>query len=161
VNIEFFLNDTLNTINSDPLTRLSDLLRDNFDLHRFSRGCNKGECGLCIVLMDNKPVLSCLVPAFRVKEKRIITYEGFRDSEDCNDIETGFTEAGFSPCKLHKISYVFLVHYLLERVSHPGETEIAAYFAGFHPICGGYSALRDGIDKAAALRFIRHNEQAR
>lgn len=159
--VHFFLNGRAVETNADPLSPLAEVMRDEFAPSIPARGCSSASCGKCIVLMDNEPVFSCLIPLFRVKDKQVLTYDGFKDSEDCSDIERGFREAGFTPCPFHAPGYIFLVHSLLERVSHPGYNDAAVLFAGLHPLCGGFSALLEGIYSAAARRFRRHNEQTR
>ena len=161
MNIQFILNGRPVSIETSPMTPLSEILRNEFGLHRNFRGCGNGFCGRCIVLVDNEAVTSCLQPVFRIKGKSVLTYEGFSGSEDCRDIEAGFEEARFVPCPVHRPGYIFLVHSLLEKTSHPGNEEVAPVFSGFHPVCGGYSALLEGVKKAALRRFTRHNEQTR
>lgn len=159
--IPFTLNGNPEEIDFPPLALLAEVLRDRFNLVSVSRGCEGGGCGKCMVLINNQPVLSCLVPMFQVKNTEILTCEGFRKTEDYGDIEAGFKEAGFRPCAEHFSMYMFLCHALLERIAHPSKQDITATFTGFHPVCGGYSALQEGVHKAAARRFLRHNEQNR
>ncbi len=161
MNIRFLLNGKPVDIDTDPLVPLTELLRERFNLQTLPIGCGSGTCGRCVILIDHEPALGCLVPAFAARGRMIVTYEGFRGTEDWKDIDDGFTEAGFFPCEHHKRPYVFLVHSLLEKISHPDADDTAALFRGFHPVCGGYSALLEGVNGAAVRRFLRHNEQAR
>ena len=159
--VHFFLNGRAVEIEADPLSPLAEGLKVHGTLAIPAGRCDRAACGKCIVLMDNEPVLSCLIPLFRVKDKQVLTYEGFKGSDDCEDIERGFQEAGFTPCLFHTPGYIFLVHSLLEKISHPGYNDAAALFAGLHPLCGGFSTMLEGIQNAAARRFRRHNEQTR
>ncbi|MBN2051847.1 MAG: hypothetical protein JW760_15450 [Spirochaetales bacterium] len=152
--VRFYLNGNLVEPDVSPLTRLSDLLRD---LYRLIEGPEEQT----LILLDGEPVFPHLVPAFHLKGRLVTTYEGFSGTADCEDIETGFEEAHFCPCPIHRPVYTFLVHALLERVSHPEEADTAAAFTGFHPICGGYLSLLDGVRLAARRRFLRHHEQTR
>ncbi len=98
--ISFTLNKQNVTIDVDPMKRLLDVLREDFNLLGAKEGCGEGECGACTVLLDGKPVTSCILNAIHVDGKEIETVEGISKTElgkliiDCFD-ETNAVQCGF------------------------------------------------------------------
>ncbi len=83
------------SLNSDK--PLSLILRENIDVDSINH-CNGRMCGLCTVLMDGRAVLSCLVPAFELNGKEVITFESFQKTRNMKDIEKAYEIVGASPC---------------------------------------------------------------
>lgn len=98
--ITFSLNNKEVTIDVDPMKRLIDLLREDFNLLGTKESCGEGECGACTVLLDGEPVTSCIVNAIHVEGKEIATVEGLSKTKlgkiliDCFD-ETNAVQCGF------------------------------------------------------------------
>jgi aerobic-type carbon monoxide dehydrogenase small subunit (CoxS/CutS family) len=74
--IKFILNKKQVAIDVDPMKRLLDILREDFRLLGTKESCGEGECGACTVLLDGKPVTSCLVNAVHIDGKEVMTSEG-------------------------------------------------------------------------------------
>ena len=92
--IPFILNNENIVVDTNPDTVLSKVLREN-SIFSAKNGCDKGFCGACTVLLNNKPVPSCIVPMAIVKDSSIITLEYFCNTEDYNDIKEGDIIEGY------------------------------------------------------------------
>ena len=98
--LSFTLNKQNVTIDVDPMKRLLDVLREDFNLLGAKEACGEGECGACTVLLDGKPVTSCILNAIHAEGKEIETVEGISKTElgkliiDCFD-ETNAVQCGF------------------------------------------------------------------
>ena len=75
ININFKLNGKEVNINTDPMKRLLDVIREDFGFTGTKEGCGEGECGACTVLLDGRSVLSCIIPVGSVEGKEIETIE--------------------------------------------------------------------------------------
>ena len=84
------------SLNSDK--PLSLILRENMGDDGAVNHCNGEMCGLCTVLVDGKAMLSCMVPAFEIRGKEIITFEGFQKTRGMKDIEKAYETVGAAPC---------------------------------------------------------------
>ncbi|MCR3955907.1 MAG: (2Fe-2S)-binding protein [Gudongella sp.] len=143
--IKFTLNGEQVTIIDEPTRRLLDVLRDNLGLTGAKEGCGEGECGSCAVLMDGRLVNSCMVPAFTVEDRDILTIEGFRDQERFKAISRGFEKAGSVQCGFCTPGFVMAAEALLRQNPHPTEEEIIAAIEGNLCRCTGYSMIVEGI----------------
>ena len=79
--IKLDINNEIYEVDAPPDSSLSDVLRDQLEFKSVKRGCDSGGCGVCTLLLDNKPVYSCMTPAWRAEGKKILTVEGLQDSE--------------------------------------------------------------------------------
>ncbi len=92
--IEFFINGRSQTVEIEPTMRLIDMLREVLGLTGTKEGCGEGECGACTVLMDGKPVDSCLVLAGQIKGHHITTIEGVSNGAELSNLQRAFVDAG-------------------------------------------------------------------
>src|SRR5271166_3811135 len=97
--ISFTLNGAPVTINADPRTRLSKVLREELRLIGTKVGCDAGDCGACTILLGNKPVCSCLMAAGQAIGANIQTVEGLRDSSPVfARLQKSFLQNGAAQC---------------------------------------------------------------
>ena len=92
--VSFILNGEDVSANVRSIDRLSDVLREAFGLLGLHSDCRCGRCGRCFVLLDGRLVPSCIVPAFSVRGKEVVTIEGFAQTEEYRDVAEGFKAAG-------------------------------------------------------------------
>ncbi len=92
------VNGTIYAINIEPNRTLVDVLRDVLGLTGTKKSCNEGECGACTVLMDGKPVASCLVLAVDAQNKKITTIEGLAVGENIHPLQESFVKNGGIQC---------------------------------------------------------------
>ena len=81
-----------------PFTRLIDVLRESFGLTGTKEGCGEGECGACTVLVDGKPVNSCLIPVCQMEDRKVETVEALGTPEKLSALQRAFMEEGGAQC---------------------------------------------------------------
>jgi len=123
-------------------TVLLDLLRELGCLS-VKRGCDTGNCGLCTVLMDGKPILSCSTLALRADGHEIYTLEGLQ--EEAEDFVGFIADEGADQCGFCNPGFVMNTIALLRENSNPTDDEIRAFLAGNLCRCSGYDGQLRGI----------------
>ncbi len=134
-------------INEDAL--LIDVLRDELHLTGTKKGCGEGECGTCTILIDGKPVNSCLVLAALAQGKDIQTIEGIGTPENLHPLQKAFVEEGAIQCGFCTPGMVISSKALLDRNSHPDDLEIRKAISGNLCRCTGYVKIVKAVKKAA------------
>ena len=96
--IALTVNGKKRTFGGAPFTRLIDVLREAFELTGTKEGCGEGECGACTVLLDGKPVNSCLVPVCSAEGAKVETVEAQGVPEKLSALQASFLEHGGAQC---------------------------------------------------------------
>ncbi len=149
--ISFNLNGESRTATVNDADLLIDLLRLTFELKGTKEGCGKGECGACTVLLDGRPVNSCLLPALEVEGKEVTTIEGLAGSRgQLSILQQAFVDAGGIQCGFCSPGMLMSAHALLERHPDPSEQQIRAALIGNLCRCTGYVQIAEGIKLAAS-----------
>ncbi|OQX95856.1 (2Fe-2S)-binding protein [candidate division KSB1 bacterium 4572_119] len=144
----FFVNGKKIKLNVSPKKRLLDILRDDLGLTGTKEGCGKGECGACTVLMDEKRVNSCLIPALQLENKQIVTVEGIKDWSVYKSIERTYIENGAVQCGFCISGFVMSTLSLLKNHSTPVTTDqIKKSMGGNLCRCTGYSRIIKAIQE--------------
>ena len=125
-----------------PDTLLIDLVRD-LGCYSVKRGCETANCGLCTVLMDGKPILSCSTLAARADGHSIQTLEGLQ--EEAADFVAFIADQGADQCGFCNPGFVMNTIALLRENPNPSDDEIRAYLAGNLCRCSGYEGQLRGI----------------
>lgn len=140
--INFILNGKPVKPSVEADTLLIDLLRD-LGCKSVKRGCETSNCGLCTVLMNGKPVLSCSTLAARADNQEIYTLEGLR--EEAEEFVTYIADQGAEQCGFCNPGYVMNTIALLRENSNPTDDEIRSFLAGNLCRCSGYEGQLRGI----------------
>ena len=119
-------------------TLLVNFLRDELDLTGTKRGCELGDCGSCTVLMDGKPVNSCLVLAIEADHRHIVTIEGVSTTDDLDIVQEKFLEYGAIQCGYCSPGMILSAKALLMNNPSPTYDEVVEGIAGNICRCTGY-----------------------
>ncbi|TCL73155.1 carbon-monoxide dehydrogenase small subunit [Hydrogenispora ethanolica] len=147
--IEFVLNGRNVAVETDPLRRLLDVLREDLGYTGTKEGCGEGECGACSVLVDGRLVNSCLAAVGTLAGREVMTIEGFRETERFKVLERAFGEAGAVQCGFCTPGMLLAGEALLRRNPQPSETEIRTALSGNLCRCTGYGMIVAAIQDAA------------
>jgi aerobic-type carbon monoxide dehydrogenase small subunit (CoxS/CutS family) len=130
---------------------LLEVLREQCRLTGTKHGCELGECGACAVLVDGRPVLSCLVLAAETAGKSIETIEGMQRGNQLAPLQTAFADLGATQCGYCIPAILLTADALLRRQPTPSRREIAEALAGNLCRCTGYQKIVDAVEWAAAV----------
>ena len=147
--ISFKLNGRDVSITTDPLRRLIDVLREDFDLKGVKEGCSEGECGACSILFNGRMVTSCIIPVGAAEGQSIMTIEGLRDTEKGKVIINAFADGGAVQCGFCIPGMVIAAYCILEKNPNPSEDEIRLGISGNICRCTGYDLIVESIRLAA------------
>ena len=140
--IKIVLNGKSITDFIEPDSVLIDFLRDHI-CYSVKRGCDTSNCGLCTVLMDDKPVLSCSMLTARANGHKIYTLEGLQ--EEASDFIDFIADQGADQCGFCNPGLVMNTIALLRENQNPTDDEIKAFLAGNLCRCSGYDGQLRGI----------------
>jgi len=146
------VNDRTMTVETDPLDRLSGILRGALGLTGLKEGCCEGECGACTVLMDGRPVLACLILGFQAEGVRITTIEGLTGNRPLSELQTAFLNRGAVQCGYCVPGMVMAAEGLLRADPAPGREAIRHALAGNICRCTGFQTIVDAVAEAARRR---------
>ena len=145
--VEIILN--VNKINYkvavEPQRTLVEVLRDTLGLTGTKKSCSEGECGACTVLMDGRPVASCLVLALDAQGKEITTIEGLSEGERLHPIQEAFVKHAAIQCGFCTPGMVMSAKALLDENPKPTATEVRKGISGNLCRCTGYQQIVDAI----------------
>ena len=147
--IELRVNGQSFTVIVKPQDLLVDVLRDQLGLTGTKKGCGTGECGACTILLDGKPINSCLMPALRARNKDIITIEGLGTPEHLHPLQQAFIENAAVQCGFCAPGMLLSAKALLDANAHPTETEIRQAISGNLCRCTGYAKIVQAVQQAA------------
>jgi carbon-monoxide dehydrogenase small subunit len=137
---------------------LLKVLRDDLQLTGTKNGCEAGECGMCTVLMDGKPVNSCLVLAVAADRKEITTIEGLSRDSQLHPLQDAFVSHGAIQCGYCTPGMIMSAKALLDENADPTEIEIRRALAGNLCRCTGYTKIVQAVKDAAQAMRRRRDE---
>ena len=143
--ISLTINDKEYEVAVKPNQTLTDLLRYDLGLTGTKKGCEVGDCGSCTVIMDGKPVNSCLVLAVQANGKQIVTIEGLETDQGLHPIQQAFVEKGSIQCGFCSPGMILSAKSLLDRNPKPKEADIRMAISGNLCRCTGYQKIVEAI----------------
>lgn len=156
--ISFTLNGSSIDIDVSESTTALSLLRDHLGVFGVKHGCETGECGACAVLLDGKPVNTCVMLAFQLQGREVVTIEdvgehpdqGWRDTEGLHPIQQAFVETGAIQCGYCSPAMVLAAKALLDQNPSPSESQVRDALSGILCRCTGYEKPVQAILRAAS-----------
>ena len=148
--INFFLNGKKVQEEIAPDLLLLDLLRQK-GCYSVKRGCETANCGLCTVLMDEKPVLSCSMLAARADGKKIVTLEGMQ--EEAKEFGGFLADEGAEQCGFCNPGFIMNVFAMVKELEDPTDEQINEYLAGNLCRCSGFMGQTRSI-----LKFLEYKK---
>lgn len=138
---------------------LAEVLREELGLTGTKIMCNEGECGACTVLIDGRPVLSCMTLAIDAENKDILTIEGLADpvTGSLHPIQKAFVEKSGMQCGVCTPGMILTAKALLDENPDPDEDEVRNALSGNLCRCGNYQRITESV--LAAAEMIREGEE--
>jgi carbon-monoxide dehydrogenase small subunit len=143
------VNDQEYDIVVEGRTRLLDAIRDQCDLTGAKEGCSTGDCGACTVLVDGKPVTSCMTFAVAMEGRELTTIEGVAQNGALHPVQEAFIEFGGLQCGICTPGMILSAKALLDENPTPSKDEIRFALAGNLCRCTGYQKIVEAVVKAS------------
>ena len=137
-----------------PYDVLLDVLREQLNLTGSRRGCDMGTCGCCTVILDGRPILSCLTLALEAEGSHVTTIEGIAHHQEAGElhpVQQAFVDQGASQCGFCTPGFIMTAVSLLSKTASPTEIEIREAISGNMCRCTGYLSIIAAIQQAAAV----------
>ncbi|HLZ92233.1 MAG TPA: (2Fe-2S)-binding protein [Candidatus Acidoferrum sp.] len=157
--IRFALNGEQTDISFAPYKTLLEVLREDLNHTGTKHGCELGECGACAVLLDGKPVLSCLLLAIECHEKNVLTVEGLGANGALHPLQEAFADLGAAQCGYCTPAILVTAKALLDQYPHPSRDQIREALSGNLCRCTGYLQIFEAV-QAAVLKIGGQNESS-
>jgi carbon-monoxide dehydrogenase small subunit len=154
-NLRFYVNDNLVELMVEPHLTLLEVLREKLFLIGTKEGCSTGDCGACTVLLDGKPVTSCLMLAVEAEGQRVETVEGLSSDGELHPLQTAFIHENGLQCGFCTPGMLMSSKALLDENPDPSEEQIRLGLAGNLCRCTGYDTIVRAV-KSASQEF-RHD----
>ena len=146
--MDFWLNNVHREAEVHPDTLLLDLLRQ-MGCFSVKRGCETANCGLCTVLLEGRPVLSCSMLALRIQGKKVVTLEGME--KEAQEFGAFLAGEGAEQCGFCNPGFIMNVFAMLKELQDPDEEQIREYLAGNLCRCSGFVGQTRSI-----LKYLRY-----
>lgn len=149
--IQLTVNGTSHDLLVEPNRTLAQVIREDLDLTGTKQGCEVGDCGACTVLLDGKPVNSCLILAVEANGHTITTIEGLAGDEGLHPLQSAFVNEGAIQCGFCTSGMILSAKALLDRDQHPTREMIRQAISGNLCRCTGYQKIVDATEVAAKI----------
>lgn len=148
--VSFVLNGRRREADVLPSQTLLQLLRDTLGIFDAKEGCDEGVCGACTVLLDGRPVSSCLVLAPAVRGRSVTTVRGLQPDGELHPLQQAFVSRGAVQCGFCTPGMLLTALAFLERNPAPDREQIRAALAGNLCRCTGYTKIVDAVEAYVA-----------
>jgi carbon-monoxide dehydrogenase small subunit len=147
--IELTINGEAYELAVEPNATLAEVLRDRLNLTGTKEACGTGECGTCTVLIDGRPILSCLTLAVDCGNQSILTIEGLSAGDKLTPVQQAFHDCGAIQCGFCTPGMVLSTTALLEENPHPSTPDVQKALEGHLCRCTGYNKIIEAVHRAA------------
>ncbi len=144
--IHLNINDKEYDIAVAPNQTLADIIRYQLGLTGTKKGCEVGDCGSCTVIMDGKPVNSCLVLAMQAENRTITTIEGLETEKGLHPVQDAFVQKGAIQCGFCSPGMILSSKSLLDKNPNPDRGEIRQAISGNLCRCTGYQKIIEAVE---------------
>lgn len=151
--VAFTVNGKAVSVDVESRETLLEVLRDKLKLTGTKRTCDRGECGGCTVLLDDRAVYSCLFPAVRAAGKKVTTIEGLAEGDTLHPAQEAFIEKDGYQCGFCTPGFIMSTVALLSRNPSPSPGDVRAALSGNICRCGNYVKISEAV--AAASQKLR------
>ena len=148
IRVQCEINGKAMSLETYPMARLLDVLREQAGLTGTKEGCGEGECGACSIEMDGVLVNSCLVPALQADGAKIRTIEGVADAGVLSGVQQAFLAHGGAQCGICTPGMILAARNLLSRNAEPKENEVREALSGNLCRCTGYTKIFESVLEA-------------
>ena len=155
--IRFALNGEGTDVSFAPYKTLLEVLREDLGHTGTKHGCELGECGACAVLLDGKPVLSCLVLALECDGRQVLTVEGLVSEGKLHPLQDAFADLGAAQCGYCTPGILVTAKALLDENPHPHRDQIRQALSGNLCRCTGYLQIFEAVE-AAMLKIAENKD---
>ena len=150
--IELDVNGDIRSVEVRHHWTLLRVLRDVLGLTGTKRGCDRGECGACTVLLDGKPVYSCQMLALQAVGRSITTVEALGDGDNLHVIQQAFLDNDGAQCGYCTPGFLLSAKALLDDTPDPSEAQIRHALSGNLCRCNAYGRIIESVKQAAVKR---------
>jgi carbon-monoxide dehydrogenase small subunit len=147
--ITLFVNNKEYEIAVAPNETLARVLREDLNLLGTKEGCGIGDCGACTVILDGRPVNSCLVLAVQANGSQVSTIEGVAEGQTLHPLQQAFVDHGAIQCGFCTPGMVLSAKSLLDKNPDPSEYEIREAISGNLCRCTGYQKIVEAVKAAS------------
>jgi aerobic-type carbon monoxide dehydrogenase small subunit (CoxS/CutS family) len=149
--LELQVNGQTHRIEADPSKSLLSILREDLDLTGSKYGCGEGECGACTVLLDNRPVRSCITPVGNVGARPVVTIEGLERNGTLHPVQAAFLAETALQCGYCTAGIIMSTVGLLNRQPSPSDDEVRRALEGNICRCGTYPRVIAAVKRALTI----------
>ncbi len=146
------INGRTREVDVEPHRTLLEVLRDTLGIFDAKEGCDEGVCGACTVLLDGRPVSSCLVLGIGTRGRPIVTVRGLTPDGELHPLQDAFLRHGAVQCGFCTPGMLLTAIAFLERTPEPDRAQIRAAIEGNLCRCTGYAKIIDAIEEYARGR---------
>ena len=149
INLQLTVNGYSYTLSVPSHRSLLDVLREELDLTGAKRGCDRGECGSCTVLLDTKPVYACITLAGQVRGRSVVTVEGLAFDGQLDPVQQAFLDEDGGQCGYCTPGFLMSARALLDSNPDPSDDEIREALSGNLCRCNAYGRILQSVRTAA------------
>ena len=152
VNLKLTVNGNSYSLSVPSHRSLLDVLREELDLTGAKRGCDRGECGSCTVLLNGKPVYACITLMGQVRGRSVLTVEGLASDGQLDPVQQAFLDEDGGQCGYCTPGFLLSARALLDSNSDPTDDEIREALSGNLCRCNAYGRILQSVRTAGGNR---------